>query len=151
MSRVWVYGWEPESPCQEKGHREQALSQERIRPGKCGIIITQVWLLSILMCKRFFFFEELMGREVGVVITDGNPAGHPCGTSEKSLRSGLNSVLGFWVQYPGFLCPAGDRFMLVVACCCCCCCCCYISTGQCCLLSLSLSFFFFLAFLFYCL
>ena len=54
-----------------------------------------------------------MGREVGVVITDGNPAGHPCGTSEKSLRSGLNSVLGFWVQYPGFLCPAGDRFMLV--------------------------------------
>ena len=54
-----------------------------------------------------------MGREVGVVITDGNPAGHTGGTSERSLRSGLNSVLGFWVQYPDFLCPAGDRFMLV--------------------------------------
>ena len=54
-----------------------------------------------------------MGREVGVVITDGNPAGHTNGTSERSLRSGLNSVLGFWVQYPDFLCPASDRFMLV--------------------------------------
>ena len=54
-----------------------------------------------------------MGREEAVVVTDGNPAGHTRGTSERSLRSGLNSVLGFWVQYPDFLCPAGDRFMLV--------------------------------------
>ena len=36
-----------------------------------------------------------MGREVGVVVTGGNPAGHTRGTSERSLRSGLNSVLGF--------------------------------------------------------
>ena len=54
-----------------------------------------------------------MRREVGVVVTGGNPAGHTRGTSERSLRSGLNSVLGFWVQYPDFLWPASDRFMLV--------------------------------------
>ena len=54
-----------------------------------------------------------MRREVGVVVTGGNPAGHTRGTSARSLRSGLNSVLGFWVQYPDFLWPASDRFMLV--------------------------------------